>query len=147
MMPICKNGSEFSAGELFIPRRGQQGCQMVCFQTENPNLGKFGRVLTMEDNVIFYRHLIYIFYDNLVNFTDICYILWLFGIIFPVLVSCNKKYLVTLVVNDFFGILLCFNRSRLCVGRVVSSALAIFVRFFKKSKSLQTLLNKCINNY
>jgi hypothetical protein len=23
---------------------GEQGCQMVCFQTKNPNLGKFWRV-------------------------------------------------------------------------------------------------------
>jgi hypothetical protein len=25
--------------------RGRQGCQMVCFQTKNPNLGKFWKVL------------------------------------------------------------------------------------------------------
>jgi hypothetical protein len=36
-----------------------QGCQMVCFQTKNPNLGKFWRV----------------------HFTVFCYILWIFGII------------------------------------------------------------------
>jgi hypothetical protein len=48
-----------------------QGCQMVCFQTKNPNLGKFWRVLQskmlvyfmdtwsiLRSFVIFYRHLV-----------------------------------------------------------------------------------------
>jgi hypothetical protein len=43
-----------------------QGCQMVCFQTKNPNLGKFWRV--------------YIFYDHLVYFTAIGNTLWPFGL-------------------------------------------------------------------
>jgi hypothetical protein len=30
-----------------------QGCQMVCFQTENPNLGKFWRVLQWKMMVYF----------------------------------------------------------------------------------------------
>jgi hypothetical protein len=30
-----------------------QGCQMVCFQTKNPNLGKFLGVLQFEDVGIF----------------------------------------------------------------------------------------------
>jgi hypothetical protein len=44
-----------------------QGCQMVCLKTKNPNLGKFWRGLAMEDVSIpilstldpFYGHLLY----------------------------------------------------------------------------------------
>jgi hypothetical protein len=43
---------------------------MVCFQTQNPNLGKFWRV---EDVGIFYGHLVHV--------TVFCYILWTFGIV------------------------------------------------------------------
>jgi hypothetical protein len=42
-----------------------QVCQMVCFQTKNPNLGKFFRVLN-------WKMLIYIFYDHLVH----CVFIW-----------------------------------------------------------------------
>jgi hypothetical protein len=38
---------------------GQQGCQMVCFQTKNPNLGKFLAGLAMENLGIFYDYLVY----------------------------------------------------------------------------------------
>jgi hypothetical protein len=31
--------------ETFFSGRLNQGCQMVCFQTKNPNLGKFRRAL------------------------------------------------------------------------------------------------------
>jgi hypothetical protein len=48
---------------------GHQGCQMVCFQTKYPNLGKFWKVLLRK-----------IFYDHLVYFTAIGNILWQFGI-------------------------------------------------------------------
>jgi hypothetical protein len=41
-----------------------QGCQMVCFQTKNPNLGKFWRALQ---------------WNILVCFTVIWHILWPFG--------------------------------------------------------------------
>jgi hypothetical protein len=34
-----------SATSLEIPHDGQQGCQMAYFQTKNPNLGKFWKVL------------------------------------------------------------------------------------------------------
>jgi hypothetical protein len=37
-------------------RLKNQGCQMVCFQTKNPNLGKFWRVFVMENLGIFYDH-------------------------------------------------------------------------------------------
>jgi hypothetical protein len=49
-----------------------QGCQMVCFQTKNPNLGKFWRVLQWK---------IGIFCGHLVHFTVFCYILGTFGIV------------------------------------------------------------------
>jgi hypothetical protein len=61
----------------------KQGRQMVYFQTDNPNLGKFWRILLMEDVGIFYGRLVYIFYFHLVYFEAIWYILWLFGIFFP----------------------------------------------------------------
>jgi hypothetical protein len=48
-----------------------QGCQMVCFQTKNPNLGKFWRVLQWKISV---------------NFMDIWYILWSFVIFYEHLV-------------------------------------------------------------
>jgi hypothetical protein len=48
-----------------------QGCQMVCFQTKNPNLGKFLEGLRMENADVFDGHLEY--------FTVIWYILWPFG--------------------------------------------------------------------
>jgi hypothetical protein len=48
-----------------------QGCQMVCLQTKNPNLGKFWRF--MQWKILFYGHL--------AHFTDFCYILWTFGIV------------------------------------------------------------------
>jgi hypothetical protein len=74
----------------------EQGCQIVCFQTINPNLGKLWRVLqAMEDAGIFYGHL--------VHFMVFCYLLWTFGIVcgnlvyFPVLVFCTKKNLATLL--------------------------------------------------
>jgi hypothetical protein len=56
----------------FGPTDRAQGCQMDCVQTKNPNLGKFWRVLQMQYDGIFYKHL-----DH---FTVFCYILWTFGI-------------------------------------------------------------------
>jgi hypothetical protein len=68
---------------------------MVYFQTKNPDLGIFLVCLRLENVVIFYVHLEY--------FTDIWYIVWLFGkflcsfgTFFPVLVSLTKKNLATL---------------------------------------------------
>jgi hypothetical protein len=46
-----------------------QGCQMVCFQTKNPDLGKFWRVLQWK---IFFEHWVYLM--------AIGNILWTFGI-------------------------------------------------------------------
>jgi hypothetical protein len=49
---------------------------MVCFQTKNPNLGKFWRVLQ-------WKILVYLMVDHLCYFTEIGNILWPFGIFFP----------------------------------------------------------------
>jgi hypothetical protein len=65
---------------------------MVCFQTKNPNLGKFSRVL-----LLVYFMAIRPIYGHLVYFVANWYILWSFGILFPVLVCCEKNYLATLV--------------------------------------------------
>jgi hypothetical protein len=48
-------GADFSllATDVYIFRRGKQSCQMVCFQTKNPNLGKFLRVLEWKMLVYF----------------------------------------------------------------------------------------------
>jgi hypothetical protein len=61
-----------------------QGCQMVYFQTKNPSLGKFWRVLQWKMGTG-------IFYGQFVNFPVIWYmylmalwyILWSFGIFTP----------------------------------------------------------------
>jgi hypothetical protein len=55
---------------------------MVCFQTRNPNLGKFLEGLAMEDVGIFYGHL--------VHFTVFCYILLTFGIVCGILVYFSR---------------------------------------------------------
>jgi hypothetical protein len=111
----------FKAGKLFC-RRDQvespessdkhnaiQGCQMVCFQTKNTNLGKFGWVLLWKIVVYFMTiwsilRPLEIFYGHLVYFTAIGNILWPFGIFcgnlvyfFPVLVFWTKKNLATLM--------------------------------------------------
>jgi hypothetical protein len=38
---------------FFRPKINDQGCQMVCFQTKNPNLGKFWRALEWKMQVYF----------------------------------------------------------------------------------------------
>jgi hypothetical protein len=66
---------------------------MVCFQTKNPNLGKFWRALDWK--ILIYimpiwniLQIFVIFYNHLVHFMFIWYI-------FPVFVSCTKKNLAT----------------------------------------------------
>jgi hypothetical protein len=54
-------------------KRLLQGCQMVYFQTRNPNLDKFWRALEI-------TLLVYVFHDHVEYFTAICYNLWPFGI-------------------------------------------------------------------
>jgi hypothetical protein len=58
-----------------------QGCQMVCFQTKSPNVGKFWKMFIQFMTIwnIFWRF--WIFYDHFAYFVLIWYI-------FPVLVSC-----------------------------------------------------------
>jgi hypothetical protein len=80
------------------PRR--QGCQIVWFQTKDPNLGKNFRASE---------------WKMLIYFMAIWNILWIFGVffdhsvyfvliwcIFPVLVSCTKKNLATLHAGKLF---------------------------------------------
>jgi hypothetical protein len=58
---------------------------MVCFQTKNPNFGKFWRVLQWKILVYFYDILVYyleIFYGHLVYFVVIWYIFSHFGILY-----------------------------------------------------------------
>jgi hypothetical protein len=74
--------------------RKVQGCQMVSFQTKNPNLGKFWRALDWKMLIYFMAlwnilQAFGIFHDNFVHFVFIWYI-------FPALVSCTKKNLATL---------------------------------------------------
>jgi hypothetical protein len=64
----------------------RQGCQMVCFQTKNPNLGKFWRVLQWKKMVYFtdtWSSLwsFVIFYGHLEKLLVIWYILSRFGIL------------------------------------------------------------------
>jgi hypothetical protein len=62
-----------------------QSCQMVYFQTQNSNLGKFWRSLQRK-MLVYFTAIWYIlrtfgiFYGHLVYFTDIWYIIWPFGI-------------------------------------------------------------------
>jgi hypothetical protein len=58
----------------------RQGCQMVCFQTKNPNLGKFWRALDWKMFYILWPF--GIFYGDLGYFMTIWYILYSFGTFF-----------------------------------------------------------------
>jgi hypothetical protein len=53
---------------------------MVCFQTKNPNLGKFFQGLGLENVDVCYGHL-----EHLGYFMTIWYIVCSFGTVFPVL--------------------------------------------------------------
>jgi hypothetical protein len=72
---------------------GNQVCQMVYFQTKNPNLGKFWRVLQWKLLAHFCR---------LVYFTAIWYILWSFDMFPPF------WYVVPSKICIFYGRLVCF---------------------------------------
>jgi hypothetical protein len=73
-----------------------RGCQMFSFKTKNTNLGRFWRALDWLMSIYFMAiwnilQTFGVFYDHLVvHFVFIWYI-------FPVLVSCTKKNLATLV--------------------------------------------------
>jgi hypothetical protein len=72
--------------------RGDQVCQMVYFQTKNPNVGKFWKDLK-------WKMYIGIFYGRLVYFTTIWYILWPFGLFFGYLVYFSRFGMLHLGVN------------------------------------------------
>jgi hypothetical protein len=62
-----------------------QGCQMACFLTQNPNLGKFWKALYWKMFIHFMAiwNILWrfgIFYDNLVYFVFIWYIFSGFGV-------------------------------------------------------------------
>jgi hypothetical protein len=89
---FSENRVEKLSSECIIASGGNGlGCQIVYFQTKNPNLGKFWRVLHWKMLVFFMAiwSLSPIFGICLVNFTVIWYI-------FPVLVCCIKINLATL---------------------------------------------------
>jgi hypothetical protein len=87
-----------------------QGCQMVCFQTKNPNLGKFWRVLQWKSLVYFttiWRILLLleIFNCRLVYIVVIWYIFPSFGILCQEKsgnpsMGDNSPNLVTLIVRE-----------------------------------------------
>jgi hypothetical protein len=58
-MDFDKNGLGNILGDfLAIWSPCVQGCQMVCFQTKNPNLGKFLEGLAVENLGIFYDNFV-----------------------------------------------------------------------------------------
>jgi hypothetical protein len=81
LIGILKSDPELGEGYV------NQGCQMVCFQTKNPNLGEFWRVLQWKMMVYFMdtwsilRSFVR-FYGHLVQFVIIWYIFSRFGILF-----------------------------------------------------------------
>jgi hypothetical protein len=83
----CGHSNFFASGVIWITHTQSQGCQMVYFQTKNPNLGKFLRILQL-------KIMVCTFYGGLVNFPAICYI-------FTVLVYCATKDLATLTQSGF----------------------------------------------
>jgi hypothetical protein len=84
-----------------------QGCQMVYYQTNNPNLGKFWRVLQLKMLVYFMAFLSIfrpcgIFYGNLESSLPFWYIFPRFGMLLHVLVYYSTFWFIT----PRFGILL-----------------------------------------
>jgi hypothetical protein len=67
-------GLPHPSSQLFL-LRSYRGCQMVCFQTKNPNLGKVWMVLQWKIFVLFYINLVY--------FMEICYIFFPFWCVVP----------------------------------------------------------------
>jgi hypothetical protein len=96
-LTLLPSSSSFS-GDII----SYQGCQMVYFQTKNHNLGHFWRASDWK-MLIYIMMTIWsilrtfgIFYDHLVHFVFIWYILCSFGTFFPLWVSCTKKNLAAL---------------------------------------------------
>jgi hypothetical protein len=67
-----------------------QGCQMVCFQNKNPNLGQFRRALDWKMIVYFWP--LEIFYGDLRCFMTIWYILYSFGTFFGIMYQEKSGY-------------------------------------------------------
>jgi hypothetical protein len=72
-----------------------QGCQMDCFHTKNTNLGKSWRAL--ECKMLMYFMAVLNILQTFGIFMTIGYIFCSFGTFFPVLVSCTRKSLATLI--------------------------------------------------
>jgi hypothetical protein len=61
----------------------ERGCQMVCFKTKNPNLGKFWRALQ-------WKMLVYFNDTWSILHMLFCYILWTFGVVRGILVYFSR---------------------------------------------------------
>jgi hypothetical protein len=86
----------------------EQGCQMVYFQTKNPNLGHFCRVLQWKMLVYFMDiwsilRTIGLFYGHLVYFTDIWSILRTFGLFYRHLVYFTDIWSILRTFGLFYG--------------------------------------------
>jgi hypothetical protein len=80
----CKTCEKPMSGNRQICEDSHQGCQMVCFQTKNANLGKFWRALDWKMLIYFMPiwnilQTFGIFYNHLVHFVFIWYIFSSFG--------------------------------------------------------------------
>jgi hypothetical protein len=78
--------------------------ELVCFKIKNKNLGKILDDLAMEDDGIFYGHL--------VHFTVFCYILSTFGI-----VRCNLAYFSSFGIFTKKNLATLFEKGRLIISR------------------------------
>jgi hypothetical protein len=74
---------------------------MVHFQTKKSQFGSILEGVAMEDVGIFYDRLVYFTANWYTYFMAIWYILWSFGILFPILLCCTKKNLATLMSTVF----------------------------------------------
>jgi hypothetical protein len=87
LVVVRSKNVERKNGHNFFDRTttNEQGCQMVSFQTKNPNLGKFWRVLDWKMLIYFMAiwnvlQTFGMFYRHLECFTDIWNVLQTFGI-------------------------------------------------------------------
>jgi hypothetical protein len=119
---VCKDsyGGNYANGFRKRPSPWRQGCQIVYFQTENTNLGKFLKALDWKLLIHFiaFKSI----YGHLGYFMTIRYILCSFGTFLPVLVSCTKKNLATLLCSQTESI------GTECLQRWDS--LSVFIYFF-----------------
>jgi hypothetical protein len=96
-----------------LKRGGKQGCQVVYFQTKNPNFDIYLYIfiyilegLGVENFDIFYGYL--------VIFVVVWHILWSFGIFSPVLSCCTKTNLATLA-----GKWMYLKYTHICEGEII----------------------------